>query len=84
MRLDRDPAFALQVHRIEQLILLIALVNRARALEQTIRQRGLAVIDVRDDAKIAGQLDRHEAALCGRALEQVNRGGRVASGGRGW
>ena len=68
MRLDRDPALAFQVHRIEQLILLVALVDRAGAFEQTIRQGGLAVIDVRDDAKIAGQLDRHEAALCGRAL----------------
>jgi hypothetical protein len=28
-------------------------MNRARALKQSIRQRGLAVIDVRDDAKIA-------------------------------
>ena len=61
MRLDRDPALALQVHRIEQLILLVALVDRAGALEQSIRQGGLAVIDVRDDAKIAGELDRHEA-----------------------
>ena len=62
MRLDRDPALAFQIHRIEQLILLLALVDRARALEQSIRQRRLAVIDMRDDAEIAGQLDRHEAA----------------------
>ena len=61
MRLDRDPALALEVHRIEQLVLLVALVNRARALEQSIRQRGLAVIDMRDDAKIARQLDCHES-----------------------
>ena len=66
MRLDRDPALPFQIHRIEQLILLVALVNSARAFEQPIRQCGLAVIDVRDDAEIAGQLDRHEAALCGR------------------
>ena len=66
MRLDRDAAFPFQVHRIEQLVLLVALVNRAGAFEQTIRQCGLAVIDVRDDAEVAGQLDRHEAALCGR------------------
>ena len=62
MCLDRDPALPLQVHRIEQLILLVALVNRAGRLEQSIRQRCLAVIDVRDDAKIARQLDCHGSA----------------------
>ncbi len=61
MRLDRDAPLALQIHGIEQLILLVALVDCARALEQSIRQGRLPVIDVRDDAKIAGELDRHEA-----------------------
>src|SRR5664279_3780880 len=61
MSLDRDPALAFQVHRVEQLILFVAFVNRARAVEQSIGQRGLAVIDMRDDAKISGQLDRHKA-----------------------
>ena len=82
MRFDRDPAFAFEIHGIEQLILLIALVNCARALEQTIRQCGLAVIDVRDDAKVAGQLDRHEAALCGRAPERSIDAEVIASGDR--
>ncbi len=68
VRLDRDPALAFEIHRIEELILFLAVVNRAGALEQAIRQSRFAVIDVRDDAEIAGQLDRHEgAALCGRA-----------------
>ena len=53
MRLNRDTALALEVHRIEQLVLLVAFVNRARRLEQSVRQCRLAVIDVRDDAKIA-------------------------------
>ena len=61
MGLDRDPALAFQIHRVEQLILLVALVNRAGAFEQSIGQRGLAVIDMRDDAEIPGQLDRHKA-----------------------
>ena len=34
-------------------------MDGAGALEQPIRQGGLAMIDVRDDAEIAGQLDRH-------------------------
>ena len=57
VRFDRDPAFAFQIHRIEQLILFLALVDRAGALEQPIRQGRLAVIDVRDDAEIARVLD---------------------------
>ena len=52
MRFDCDPALPLQVHRVEQLVLLVAFVNCARAFEQSIRQCGLAMIDVRDDAKI--------------------------------
>jgi hypothetical protein len=36
-------------------------VDRAGAIEQSIGERGLAVIDMRDDAKISGQLDRHKA-----------------------
>ena len=60
MRLDRDPALTLEIHRIEQLVLLFPFLNCARALEQPIRQRRLAVIDVRDDAEITRQLDCHE------------------------
>src|SRR5258708_32938756 len=61
MRFDRDPAFALQIHRIKKLILLVALVDRPRRLEQSIGQSGFAVIDVRDDAEIARQFDCHES-----------------------
>jgi hypothetical protein len=43
------------------LILLIALLDRPGAIEQSIREGGLPVIDMRDDAKIPGQLDRHKA-----------------------
>ena len=53
MRFDCDPALALQIHRIEKLILLFPLLNGPGALEQSIRQGRLAVVDVRDDAKIA-------------------------------
>jgi len=61
MGLDRDAALAFEVHRIEELILLVALVDCARAVEQSIRKRRLSVIDMRDDAEISGQLDRHKA-----------------------
>ena len=59
MGLDRDSTLPLQVHRIEELILFFAGLNRSRALKQTIRQRRFAMIDVRDDAEISGELDRH-------------------------
>ena len=61
MRLDRDAAFPFQIHRIEQLILAFAILDRAGPLEQTIGERRLAVIDMRDDAEIARELDGHEA-----------------------
>ena len=60
VRLDRDPALAFEIHRVEQLILFLAGMNRTGAFEQTIRQGRLAVIDVRDDAEVTSQLDRHE------------------------
>jgi rhodanese-related sulfurtransferase len=37
-------------------------MDRTRALEQSIRQRCLAVIDVRDDAEVARELNPHESA----------------------
>ena len=61
VRFDRDSAFPFQIHGIEQLILFLALVDGARALEQPIRQGRLSVVDVRDDAEIARVLDSHEA-----------------------
>ena len=73
VRLDRDPALALEIHRVEELVLLLAVVDRAGALEQPIRQGRLAVIDVRDDAEIAGQLDRHEGAHYAGAPEGGQR-----------
>jgi hypothetical protein len=36
-------------------------MDRPRRLEQSIRERCLPVIDMRDDAKISSQLDRHKA-----------------------
>jgi hypothetical protein len=60
MGFDRDPALALEIHRIEQLILLFAGLDRAGAFEQTVGQSRLPMIDMRDDAEVAGQLDRHE------------------------
>ena len=73
MRFDRDPALPFQVHRIKKLVLPLALLDRACALEQPVRQRRLAVIDVRDDAKIARQLNGHESGTMRVRLRVVNR-----------
>ena len=72
MRFDRDPALPLQVHRIKKLVLPLPLLDRARALKQPVRQRRLAVIDVRDDAKIARQLNGHESATIRARRYRVN------------
>ncbi len=54
-RLDGDAALALEVHRIEELFLELALRERAGALQQPIGQRRLAVIDMRDNRKISNE-----------------------------
>jgi len=50
--LDRNAALAFQVHIIEKLILKFAFVDSAGKKQQTVRQRGLAVIDMRNNGKI--------------------------------
>ena len=52
LRLDGDAALALELERIEHLILHFAGFEAAANLDEPVRQRGLAVIDVRDDRKI--------------------------------
>jgi hypothetical protein len=72
MCLNCDPPLALQVHRIKKLVLPLALLDRAGALQQPVGQRRLAVIDVRDDAKIARQLNGHESATMRVRASAVN------------
>src|SRR5437867_2614883 len=61
MRFDGAPPLALQIHRINKLILSFPLLDRARALKHPVRRRRFAVIDVRDDAEVARKLDCHES-----------------------
>ncbi len=75
MRLNCDPPLPLQVHRIKKLVLPLALLDRASALQQPVRQGRLAMIDVRDDAKIACQLNGHGSATIRVWLCAVNRHG---------
>jgi hypothetical protein len=54
--LDRDPALALEIHLVEELRALLALVERTGRVQQPVGERALAVIDMRDDAEVADAL----------------------------
>src|SRR5690606_35597237 len=51
--LDGDAAFALDVHRVEHLVTHLPLAQATAHLDEAVCQRGLAVVDVRDDGKVA-------------------------------
>jgi hypothetical protein len=53
LRLDRDPALALELHRVEQLVAHVAARHRLRDLEDAVGQRRLPVVDVGDDREVA-------------------------------
>src|SRR5688572_5376921 len=61
MRLDRNSSFALEIHRVQELVLRFAFLNRTRDLEQTIGKGRFSVVDVGDDTKIA-RVARHSVA----------------------
>ena len=50
--LDGDAALTLEIHVVEQLVLHVAQGNGLRLLQNTVGQRALAVVDVRNDAEI--------------------------------
>ena len=47
--LDRDAALALDIHGVEQLRLHVAFVDCMGEFEDTVTDRGLAMVDVRND-----------------------------------
>ena len=49
MRLNRDAALALEIHRVEDLGLHLTRLQRAGHLEKSICERGLAVVDMGND-----------------------------------
>jgi hypothetical protein len=57
--LDGDAALAFQVHGVEHLLVHFALRQGAGHFEQTVGKGGFAVVDVRDDTKIADELWVH-------------------------
>ena len=73
LRLDRDPALALEVHRVEQLLAHLAAGDGVGDLEDAVGERRLAVVDVRDDREVADLALVHGhvsvAAASGGAVE---------------
>ena len=53
MGFDRDPALFLEIHRVEQLFLHVAGCDRARAMQQSVRKRGLPMINMGNNAEIS-------------------------------
>ena len=56
-KLDGDAALAFDGEVIQVLGLHIPRLDGARALQEAICERGLAVVDVRDDGKVADFID---------------------------
>ena len=70
LRLDRDSALALEVHRIEHLRTHRTRVDRVGQLEDPVGERRLAVVDVGDDREVA------DMSLVGHPTRKgTNRGG---------
>ena len=53
MRLDGNTTLFLQIHIVQHLILHQALIHRSRIFNQAVRQRGLTVVNVSNNAKIS-------------------------------
>jgi hypothetical protein len=66
VRLDRDAALALEIHRIENLRLHLTRLEGTGELEEAICQRRLAMVDVRDDRKVS------DVALIHRGVGTLN------------
>ena len=87
--LDRDPALALEVHRVEHLRLHFLRVDGAGDLEDAVGQGRLAVVDVGDDREVAdagpsaGGVWRRRRAR-GRAGSVAQALREVSSGARRW
>ena len=60
--LDGDAALAFQVHGVQDLRAHFALAERTCKFEKAVGQRGLAVVNMRDDAKITDEAWIHQLA----------------------
>ena len=58
LHLDSNPAFPLEFHRIEHLLLHLSMLYRFCGLEHAVRKGGLTMVDMGDDTEITNIL-RH-------------------------
>ena len=58
--LDRDSSFTFQVHTVEDLRFHFSVTQGSGRFEETIRQGGLAVVDMGDDGEVANTRWIHE------------------------
>jgi hypothetical protein len=63
VRLDRDAALALEVHRVEHLVDRLLGVHRAGERQEPIRKCRFTVVDVGDDGEIADATEDHRLSL---------------------
>jgi hypothetical protein len=77
VRLDRDAALTLQIHGVEYLLLLVAVGDRIGYFQKTIRECGLPMVDVGDNAEVTDILNGH-----GQSVNIVEERGRVNALGK--
>jgi hypothetical protein len=71
--LDRNATLALEVHRVEELLLGLTLLDRSRDLQKAVGKSRFTVVDVGDDAKVARVFYSHEkAGIIGQSGQRVN------------
>ena len=70
LRLDRDPALALEIHRVEHLRAHVAVGDGVRELEDAVGQRRLPVVDVGDDREVADAVLVHGFRRASKAAAQ--------------
>src|SRR5262249_10115767 len=71
--LDGNAALSLDVHRIEDLRLHLAIRNVAAELDQAIGQRRLAMVDMCDDREVADAVDGLHGALLSIAWRRIEQ-----------
>jgi len=69
--LDGDAALALDVHRVEVLCAHETRVDGAGQLQDPVRERGLAVVDVRNDGKVPDFAGIDGRLLSGHGVERL-------------
>ena len=83
LRLDRDAALALEVHRVEQLRAHVTVGDRIRELQDAVGQRRLPMVDVGDDREVADPALVHGNQARMLAVMRVSAGPALRCSARG-